>query len=158
MKLRSIKEELRYISKLNGGICSPYAVVKYAKNPKTLLHSKFTWDDDKAAFEYRLWQARRIISLELMVIENEKLKEPISIRMYHSLPEDRCKNGGYRLVTDIMQDESLRNQLVEYALRELVVFQNKYKSLKELDVVFKAIDKVSNRLSKKLEIDISQGR
>ena len=37
-------------------------VVAAARDPLSPLHSKFQWDDSKAAHRYRLWQARQIIA------------------------------------------------------------------------------------------------
>ena len=39
-------------------------VVAAARDPLSPLHSKFQWDDSKAAHRYRLWQARQIIASE----------------------------------------------------------------------------------------------
>lgn len=43
------------------GPLTPSRVVEAAEDPESPLHSKFTWEDEKAAHEYRLIQARRLI-------------------------------------------------------------------------------------------------
>ena len=145
----SIKEELRYITEKNNGFCSPNAVVEFAKNPKTLLHEKFIWDDSKAAEEYRLWQARRIISLELTIIPSEKQQESIIVREFQSLKEDRTADKGYRLITDIMNNPITRKQLIDQALQELIRIKTKYQNLIELSSVFKEIDKLQKKQADK---------
>jgi hypothetical protein len=142
IKFKTVKEELIHIAEMHGGLCSPNAVVAYAEDPHTLLHTHFTWDNDEAAVRYRLWQARQIISLELTVIEHDSLKKPVSLRMFHSLPEDRQSRVGYRLITDIMNDPIQRQQLLESAFNELTHFRLKYKGLAELHKVFSAIDEI----------------
>ena len=41
----SVKDELEQIRNANGGILYPKAVVDFARNPDTDLHSGFEWDD-----------------------------------------------------------------------------------------------------------------
>jgi hypothetical protein len=47
-------------------------VVKRAKNPKSKLHNHFEWDDIKAAHEFRLTQARTMISSLIFIPEDSK--------------------------------------------------------------------------------------
>lgn len=138
--MKSIKEELNYLAIKNGGFLSPHEVVKYARNPKTLLHKKFEWDDGKAAYQYRLEQARRTIRLELDVIETPV--GDFKTRLFFSLRDDRTSDGGYRTLKAITEDESLYNSLLEEALYELGRIKQKYHTLKELKEVFSAIDSV----------------
>ena len=50
MKSNEILEELEAIAKKHDGILRADDVVKYAKSPKTALHDKFEWDDQKAGY------------------------------------------------------------------------------------------------------------
>ena len=70
------KQELEQIRKANDGELRPADVVEFARNPDTALHSRFTWDDDKAAAEYRLWQARELIRVvvQLHPKTNKKMR------------------------------------------------------------------------------------
>lgn len=150
----SIMEELEIIQDLNGGILAPSNVVEYAKNPETLLHKKFEWDDSKAAERYRLWQARQIISLELVVI-NKGAERPSdiflsidsakqkSVRAFVSLTDDRHGDDtGYRSIHAIIEDDDLREKLLEDARKDMLIFRRKYYLLKELTAVFEAMSKV----------------
>jgi hypothetical protein len=136
----TVRDELLKIQAANNGVCSPVAVVKFARNPKTELHSHFEWDDSKAAEGYRLWQARQVISLELTVIPSEKRN--VETRLFVSLSQDRTSEGGYRLITNVLEDPDLRKQLIEEALIELKRIQVKYGHLKELTAVFDAVNQV----------------
>ena len=68
MATKTVSEELDLISRKNGGVVLPEAVVEFAKDPETALHSRFDWDDSEAAAKWRLVQARQVIRLELTVV------------------------------------------------------------------------------------------
>lgn len=139
----SYLDELELIRNKNGGILRPEDVVEFAKNPKTALHKKFTWDNDKAAHEYRLWQARELIRVSVNILpQNNK-----PFRVYVSLVDDR-KNpgGGYRALVDVMMDGELREKLLEQAIKDMRGFQKKYKELKELASVFSVMDETIDEL------------
>jgi hypothetical protein len=136
----TIRDELLKIQAANNGICSPLAVVSFARNPKTKLHARFEWDDGKAAEDYRLWQARQVISLELTIIQSEKRE--VETRLFVSLSQDRTSEGGYRLITNVLEDTDLRGQLLQEAMSELKRIQVKYGHLKELASIFDAVNQI----------------
>lgn len=139
--MKNIKEELIYLAKNDPeGLCRPVAVVEFAKNPKTHLHKKFTWNIQKAAEEYWLWQARQVITLEFQVIKTSNGEK--KTQLFVSLFDDR-KAGGYRMITDVLKDKDLYLRLLSEALSELNRLKEKYKDLKELAGVFQKIDELS---------------
>ena len=142
LKPTTIKEELEEIRKDNGGLLDPVLVVEYARDQRTLLHNKFEWDDSIAGEQYRIWQARQIIRLELTVINKQNNGDPI--RTYVSLIADRKSENekGYRSLIDVLSDEEMRSQLLEEAKRDMDIFKRKYRMLKELSEVFEAMDRV----------------
>jgi hypothetical protein len=133
-----IVEELEKIRQKNDGYLRPEDVIKEAQNIKNILHSHFEWDNKKAGQEYRLWQARQLISVCVVTIGNKT--EPI--RAYVSLTTDRHNGNGYRAMTEILTNTKLRSQMLAEALKELQIFKNKYNRLQELAPVFKAIKKI----------------
>lgn len=141
IQLKTIKDELLYIkSQNNEGFLNPKEIVQFAKDPQTKLHSSFEWDDTKAAKEYRLYQARHIIRLvfsNVVSINGEEKEE----NLFFSLQDDRTENKGYRLIYDIMEDDELREKLLNEALNELIRIKNKYKKLTELAKIFNEIEK-----------------
>jgi len=139
--MESVKDELLYLAELNDGIINPHDVVEYASDPQTCLHSKFTWDDSKAASEYRLEQARKIIRLEFEIIHSDS-QEVGETRLFVSLSEDRKPKGGYRVVSEILTDEDMRQKMLRDILQELIRIKSKYKSIKELAGIFSEIDKL----------------
>lgn len=153
----SISEELRFIQTNNNGTLQPHHVVEYAKDPNTLLHNKFEWQDSKAAHQYRLWQARKVISLELIVVDrksekpcnvfvsmdNDNVEPGKQTRAFISLSIDRKGDKvGYRSIEDVISDEEMRQQMLEDARKDMNLFRRKYHMLKELSDVFSAMDKV----------------
>lgn len=135
------KKELDAIREQNGGLTPPAKVVEFARDPNTALHSRFTWDDTEAAEQYRLWEARQVVSVYVYTPEGSK--EPI--RAYVSFPEDRHADGGYRYVPDVLKDPGLRSKMIAQALSELAVFQRKYRQLSELDSVFSEAEKARQK-------------
>lgn len=123
------------------GMLSPAAVVDFARNPKTALHSRFTWDNSEAAEQWRLHEARNVIRVYVYVPEGQT--EPV--RAYVSLRQDRHAEGGYRAIRDVLTDEELSEQLLSEALDELRVFRRKYQQLKELHAVFAEIDQLQEK-------------
>lgn len=116
----------------------PADVVRAARRPTHPLHKKFTWDDTKAAQEYRLWQAREIIA-EFRIIE------PVSEKPIHvwiSLKSDRKAKGGYRESEDILKNPKKRAEWLAMALDDLQEWERTYGALTELAPIFKALARV----------------
>jgi hypothetical protein len=133
----AILKELNLIAKRDGTL-RPEAVVDFARNKKTALHKRFTWDNTAAAYQWRLHEARMIIRVSVTVI-SEDIGE---CRAFVSLKSDRQADIGYRPMVSILSHEDLREQMLRDALEEIQAFKMKYKGLKELAEVFKAMDKV----------------
>lgn len=68
-KLSAIEAALLDIER--SGELTPERVVDAAADEKNPLHGYFTWDDDEAAHQYRLWEARRLIRSVKVVVEVE---------------------------------------------------------------------------------------
>jgi len=143
----NVREELEIIRRQNGGLLRPRDVVAYAEDSETALHSRFQWDDSKAALEYRLWQAREIIRVEVTVVGASD--EPI--HTYVSLRGDRDRpGGGYRHTVDVMLRSETRKQLLAEAESDMRAFERKYHALQELAEAITSMRKVRNELKKQL--------
>lgn len=140
---RTIREELEEIRKCNDGFIDPAKIVEYARNPDTALHGQFTWDDTKAAEQYRFWQARQVIRLEFDIIPG-KNGVPREVRAFVSLIDDRRgeEERGYRYIIDVLDSSELRIKLLEEAKKEMTIFRRKYGLLVELAEIFEVMDKV----------------
>ena len=142
-KSTRIIAELKRIAAANGGILKPEVVVQKARAKSSPLHSRFTWDDTEAAEQHRLWQARQLISVSVELIEG--VENPVDV--FVSLTPDRGKGArGYRVMTDVLSDKELKEQMLIDALNELRVFQQKYSRLKELSEVFRAVKRFRRKI------------
>jgi len=145
----TILEELEIIRKQHDGILYPRDVVEYAKNPDTNLHSRFDWNDSSAAENYRLWQARKIIKVNVTILPREEK----SFNTYVSLKQDRYApsgedeelHGGYRSMVDVLSVTALRKTLLEEALDEHDFWEKKYQTVVELAEIFAAAKTVKQK-------------
>lgn len=140
MKHNPVIIELKRIAKEHGGILRPETVVEEARPKSSPLHKRFTWDNNKAAHEYRIWQARQLIRVVVEPIAGAKGRHEVFV----SLTSDR-KDSGYRVMTEVLSDAQMRRQMLEDALRELDIFQLKYSRLRELSAVFAVIRKIRSK-------------
>lgn len=136
----SIITTLKQIAAENDGLLMPEMVVDAARPVSSPLHSRFEWNDGKAAEAYRIWQARQLIRVCVEVVP----QAGVSSEVFVSLTSDR-REGGYRIQTEVLSDAKMRKQLLADALAELQLFREKYARLRELAVVFAAIHKVGKQ-------------
>jgi hypothetical protein len=130
-------EELELIRMQNpeGKLIGKEIVLWAQENPKSALHDKFTWDKDKAAWEYWLEEARRLIRLHIKV--HPVTERPV--RTYVSVKADRAvAGGGYRLLDQMLSRKKTREMVLSEALDELQRWERKYQHLTELAEVFAA--------------------
>jgi len=103
------RKVLERLAKENDGLLMVEAVLDEAKDPKSVLHKHFQWDDDKAAEAYRKYQARQLIQKCTVTIE----KAPdVAIRAFVSLSTDQYDKGGYRMTATVLSDDNLKSQLL----------------------------------------------
>ena len=127
-KMEAVRRELERIRKSHGNILRPEDVVEAAQNELSPLHRFFTWDETKAAHEYRLWQARQLIANVTIEIRGEKTDAYWNA----TVTVKKEKVQGYFSTKDVLSNEELYRQVLEEALRELRYWQKKYKQIKEL--------------------------
>ena len=97
------------------------------------MHKLFEWDDNKAAYNWRLQQARTILNnIEVTIITDG---EPREIAVF----EVTTRSEGYKSV------DTFTNEDVDFVrasiLRQLNTMKNKLKTYKEFDKVLFFIDK-----------------
>jgi hypothetical protein len=141
MKIGDLAQELQRIALKHQGQLLPSDIVEAARPKSSPLHSRFEWDDGEAAEQYRLWQARQLIRV-LVTVEKNGSKS-YRVRLYTSLGTDRKSGGGYRLLRVVLRSKRLRGELLKDALRDMRVFEEKYRGLKELSDVFEAMHDVA---------------
>jgi len=141
-KIIEIQNELEEVRQNADGVLYPWDVVDFAKNPDTALHSHFEWDDTEAGHKYRIWQARQLIRAVVTVMPSNGK----TIEAYVSLKSDRCEQGGYRAIAEVLSDKEYYKQLLADALSDLELWENKYRQLKELKPIFKAAKQLREKV------------
>jgi hypothetical protein len=139
----------RVIGELAGlvsqNLLKPEAVIEAASPKDSILHGFFEWDDNAAAHQFRLYQARELIRCAVRIVSINNTQKPI--RIFVSLTSDRGSGGGgYRVTADVLSREDLRQQMLSDALEDMKRFEEKYNSLQELVEVFSAIQDVRSQL------------
>lgn len=129
---------LRDIAKREGGLLKPERVVEAARPASSPLHASFTWDDGEAAHQYRLFQARQLIRTTISVVNINGDMRPV--RVFVSLTPDREETeGGYREITRVVRDSTMRKQLLADALADMERFELRYRHLQEVADVLSAM-------------------
>lgn len=118
----------------------PARVVEWAReNPESELHGQFEWDNAKAAHEYRLHQARRLIAVHVVDDSGD--------RRVISLVTDRSKGGGYRDLQTVLSNDEMRRIALRQALGEFNRVRVKYEHLRELASINEAIVTTEQRMA-----------
>lgn len=126
------------------GVVNAGIVLDDARAKSSPLHDYFEWSDSKAAQEYRMEQARRLMRYIEVVVESPMTKAPRNIRAFIQI--DRlgdAEGGSYRNISSVLSDADSRQVMLDEALAELESFRRKYAILKELADVFDVIDRMS---------------
>ena len=118
-------------------------VYEYAKkHPESCLHDRFEWDKDKAAHEYNLNLAMKIIQ-EYRWRYTTTENEVVQTRKWVSLNDDRIDGGGYRDIQDVLSSKVMRRKLLQEAIQSLEMWRTRFIVLeKELKPVFDAMKKL----------------
>lgn len=134
-------EALKLIAERDGGLLRPAAVVEAAKPVDSPLHNAFTWDDTKAANEYRLLQAQKLIRSFKVTIEDgdKKFDAPVFV----NLSTDRVggkDDNPYRLTESLRNDMDLLAIAEKDAMEQLRGVKERYGHLKRLCDIWDVID------------------
>ena len=132
------------------GVLTAKNLVEVSRPEDAPLHREFEWDDQVAGEKWREHQARNVINAIRVVHveedkENPEEKDDISgVRAYFSL---KTQEPEYESIRIILSDEEKYNALLKMALRELIAFEKKYATIKELGKVFEAIREVESTIA-----------
>ena len=121
-----IGEALDAIRVESGGQLHPQAVVAGARDPKSVLHPHFEWNDAKAAEAHRMDQARALIRSIRVIDEEDDQRRPAFLSI-------RADDGiGYRAFRDVIASVDLRERLLAQAQRDLDSWTLRYRELREI--------------------------
>lgn len=127
-----------------GGV-TPSSLVDAARPPTAAIHDAFTWDDTKAAEQFRVVEARQMIS-GLMIVqvvgEEEKEIGPAYVSVRIRKDEDEMEHR-YMQLAVVQRNQDLSDQVVAEAKAGLRAWRRRYESLSEiLSPAFDGIQKV----------------
>jgi hypothetical protein len=106
MNVRFTQEQLARITALEQERrLTPATLVTDARDPQSPLHTLFEWDNERAAEEYRLNQAREVIrAVEYRIVRNDVL---ITAPRYISDPSIPGNHPGYVNIESLAQDDAM---------------------------------------------------
>lgn len=137
-------EELEKIRERNGYV-EAADLLEASRAENAPLHSCFEWDDDKAAENYRLYQAKDIIRNIVVKVEKADGGEPSAVRAFVSVTVDKTA-AQYQPINIALDNPDYRQIVLMNALTKLEEFRRTYKDFQELSEVFKAIDNFADSL------------
>ena len=116
---------------------TPQNLVDYAEeHPDCELYKCFTWDDRKAANEYRKTEARQVMRLLVYKEDTGADEAPTMIRVLQNVEQE------YKPVKLIVKNNDEYKTLLKRAKAELAAFRLRYKQIAELETVLDAIDEI----------------
>ena len=125
--------------KAQAGELTPNVVVEDAQNPNSPLHPCFEWSDDKAAHQYRLSQARKLIgSIVVAQIEDRPVGEEVRAFVHLTAEAPR-----YEAVDVVMRNVDMRGEVLERARREISLWRARYAAYEEFSTLVAEIDRVT---------------
>jgi len=138
-KSEMLQRELEALRDKMGTIHADHVVSWARANKKSALHTKFEWDDGKAGDQYRLMQARQLITLHVVTEGGDP--KVVSLRF------DRARGGGYRDLKMVARIPKLRDMLLADALADLERAQERYKHVRALAGVWREVKRVRQQIN-----------
>lgn len=130
-------EELAKLQKSKNDLLEPENIVDAARDPRSVLHPHFEWDDSAAAEEYRKGQARELVrSLTIDISRSNLEAKPVRAFVNVDVGAER----GYVSTVTAMSSHEMRKQVLERAWRELEAWRQRHAELTELARIFSMVD------------------
>lgn len=133
-----VVEALKCIAKDDAdGLIQPEEVVKVAADEESPLHRFFEWDDTEAAHQYRLFQARKLITrVNVLVVDSGPAMVNVKIAT-----ADGTRRQGYVPTERALADPDLRAQVMAEARHMMIHFRNKLRGFEQTQRVIAALDR-----------------
>ena len=128
---QKVGERLEQLQARHGTITA-HVVVQEAKKKASPLHNAFEWNNDKAAHEWRLHQARKLVGALVVRIENGD-EEPFVTRAYVHIED-------YEDVETVVSTPDKYDVLKARAFADFKAYEQKYRDIVELGPVFAAFE------------------
>lgn len=134
--------EIQRLFDENGQRIPAEKIVEVAESPLNPLHPEFDWNDQVAAREHRLLQARNLLNALVVMVPRPK-GPPMPTRWTVTVeqPGTGGRKRDYTPMMFALKDVNLRAEVLRTALLELAAFKRKYADLSELAQVIAVIDR-----------------
>lgn len=117
-------KELERIKKVYG-VITPEVIVRESKNKDSVLHNYFEWDNDKAAENYRIQQARNLINnITVTVIHHGEPKEIGAYEVVNVGDSRTYKNIESLTKDDIEQIKKRAIEDLRYLKKKLSIYDD----------------------------------
>lgn len=129
---QEVGETLDRIYQRDGQV-SPEAVVEDSRAEDAPLHDCFEWDNDAAAEQYRLYQARKVIASVTVVCDEQNNTQPV--RAFVHIEEKK-----YMPINHVLQTPDMHSILMATLKKDMLVFVRRYKAVEEISKVIDAME------------------
>lgn len=154
-----VGEEIERLRQTEGTI-APERVVDTARDPASVLHTYFTWDDSAAADAFRVQQARHLLR-SIVVVQADGVDVKAPVRAFVALRQaaedavedgaDEATVGSYTSISAAVRIVRYREQMMRDALRDLDAYRLKYQLLSDISGWGSAIATARSELARVLE-------
>lgn len=118
----------------------PKELVDAARPRSSPIHKYFTWDDSIAAENYRLQEARKLVSCLIVEIDDRPM------RAFHNVRIEKLGKTYVNFRT-ASANEDLWDQVIAQALNEVRIWKQKYQTYQQFKPIFMGIQKVERKIS-----------
>ena len=137
---KKVKQYGRELAKLEkrDGLIRPDRILDEARDPKSVFHDVFEWDDAAASEQHRLDTARRFIrwiEVEVRYVGSTRPKAIIAeVTVQRAFHNVRRPDGtrGYVGISTVACEDEYRRQLLDDCLRDVERLQEKAAVFREL--------------------------
>lgn len=135
---QKVGEAIERLQKAHNAPLEPEMIVTAARDPKSVMHPHFEWDDVVAADAYRIDQARDLVRSLSVDISRSNI-ETKAVRAFVNV--EVGQERGYVSTAAAMSSRELRQQVIAKAWAELSAWRQRHAELTELGRLFAMIDR-----------------
>ena len=129
-------EVMEMIEKRDGELTKE-AFLEESRPEDSPTHGLFEWDDAVASEKYRLYQSR--IAIQDIVVTVVRQDEPKKIHAFVNTTIGKGNKASYSNIEVAMKEPEKRKAVLQNALDELRMFEQKYADYQELAGIFREI-------------------
>jgi hypothetical protein len=133
-----VRDRLSLLEQRDNGLTAA-SVLLDAQNPRSPLHHAFTWDDGKAASEWRLEQARGLIR-KFRVVVRMADDQRVQPRGFVFVRGDTKESGKYRSIQTVAKDGDVKRRVLKQMRAEMMSFQKRYNTYLTIFAELKPVD------------------